>query len=93
MADQPRAALSTDGESAMPDEELTLDGVKEALHERGFRWHAFGSRSHQGEDGVLRYWFNGSWAMGVGHGTLRTQPSGWFTLEEMLAERFAEGHR
>lgn len=71
----------------------TLEDVQQDLHDRGFRWHAFGRTNYTDEQGVTRYWFNGSMVMGVGHGVLRTQPSGWFTLEEMLAEKFAEGHR
>lgn len=71
---------------------LTLDSVKAVLRERGFVWHSFGHSSYD-KDGKTYYWFNGSRYMGTGHGALRKQPFGWFTLDEMLAEKFAEGCR
>lgn len=70
--------------------ELTLQGVKDVLEARGYRWHYFDVGRFARRDD--RYWFNGS-QFGEGPGRLARQPCGWFTLEEMLAEKFAEGYR
>jgi hypothetical protein len=72
---------------------LTHEAVADELRARGYRWHSFRADStRRGEDGATVYWFNGS-TMGEGPGRLNKQPYGWFTLDEMLAEKFAEGCR
>lgn len=76
---------------------LTLEGVQAELRARGWRWHFFGVPRYgdgaavPGPDGEPRYWFNGS-TMCEGF-RLSKQPWGWFTLAEMLDEKFAEGCR
>lgn len=55
-----------------------LEPVKEELKRRGFGWYALGN-PHLREDGQTQYWLNG-------HGN--PQPFGWYTREELLAERF-----
>lgn len=71
-----------------------LAEVQAELWAKGYRWHFFGiPHNRQGEawdGGPDRYWFNGS-TLGEGRGRLTKQPFGWFTLEEMRAEKFAEG--
>lgn len=78
--------------ASSPIQTLTLEQVQSELRKRGFAWHSF-DKSTVCKDGLTRYWFNGSYVLGTGHGKLSKQPSGWFTLEEMLAEKFAEGCR
>jgi hypothetical protein len=71
---------------------LTLDDVADELHGRGYRWHYFGEGRNLSRPSADRFWFNGS-TMGEGPGRLAKQPFGWFTLDEMLAEKFTEGCR
>lgn len=71
--------------------DLTLAEVQSALLAKGYCWHSF-QKSAIGKDGVKRYLFNGS-MLGVGRGRLNKQPFGWYTLQEMMDEKFAEGCR
>lgn len=69
-----------------------LDVVKAELRAKGYRWFFFGKTRHAPED-ENRYWFNGSKFNGEGRQILAEQPYGYFTLDEMRAEKFAEGIR
>ena len=63
-----------------------LDPVMKTLRERGHSWFFLGKPSALDTgDGrkVVRYWLNGSKSPGV-----RNQPYGWYTIEELLAEKF-----
>jgi hypothetical protein len=80
--------MATDRAIASP----TLDDVRDELHARGYRWHYFDTGSNLSAARPGYFWFNGS-TMGEGPGRLSKQPFGWFTLDEMLAEKFAEGCR
>jgi hypothetical protein len=71
-----------------------LEPVKARLKEMGHGWYALGRpRTLDTGDGrtIVRYWLNG-------HGSYRTaagrhvagQPYGWYTLDELLAEKFVD---
>lgn len=69
------------------DRMAELEPVKDELTRRGFRWYFLGNPSVLNTgDGTtcVRYWLNG---MG-GYG--RPQPYGWYTVEELLAEKFLD---
>jgi hypothetical protein len=91
MTDSSRAGTNALGGAMSASTTVTLGEVKEVLHDLGYRWHSFGERTHE-RDGQTFYWFNGS-MFGEGPGRLTKQPFGWFTLGDMLAEKFAEGCR
>lgn len=63
-----------------------LDPVAAELRSRGHRWHFLGRPSKQTDaagNEIVRYWLNGTRVNGH-------QPAGWFTLDELLAEKFLE---
>lgn len=64
-----------------------LEPVKEELKRRGHKWFALGrpTLSKDIDPPVVRYWLNGMQGNGA-----RTQPYGWYTLDELLAEKFVE---
>lgn len=59
-------------------EKLKLEPVKAELTRRGFKWYALG-RPTLRKDGRVEYWLNGAGF---------PQPYGWYTREELLAEKF-----
>lgn len=70
---------------------LELAPVSRELNERGYKFHFLGNpRSgglktvHGQEDGTTRYWLNGSTKRGHKYLSLY----GWYTLDELLAEKF-----
>lgn len=68
------------------DKLADLDPVAAELRSRGHRWHFLGRPSkHTDEHGneTVRYWLNGT-RVG-GH-----QPAGWYSLDELLAEKFLQ---
>lgn len=65
-----------------------LEPVAEELAKRGHSWYFLGN-PRETEDGV-QYWLNGR-SVRDNHGWF--QPAGWYTLEELLAEKFLEGAR
>jgi hypothetical protein len=77
----------------LPDAELAefrrdLVTVAQMLREDGYTWFSLGSRVYR-DDGRITVWFNGS-QCGTGRGDLARQPWGWFTLDDLLGEKFAE---
>jgi hypothetical protein len=56
-----------------------LETVKAELKSRGHGWYALDGPSEIG--GTVKFWLNG-------HSRGGKQPFGWFTLEELLAEKF-----
>lgn len=61
------------------DEQMAaLAPVRATLESRGYRFYALGRPNLQA-DGVVRYWLNGSGS---------PQPYGWYSLDELLAEKF-----
>lgn len=67
-----------------------LDLVKDELRRRGHDWYFLGNPSvledSEGQPAV-RYWLNG-----IG-GRDYPQPYGWYTEDELLAEKFADDAR
>lgn len=65
-----------------------LEPVKDELHKRGHRWYALGKpNTMKGEDGhpVVKYWLNGH---SVSTESGRRQPFGWYSLDELLSEKW-----
>lgn len=71
-------------------QERALEPVAEELRAAGHKWYFLGNPS-QGErwkDGEVHYWLNGySYNVQGGSGG-NSQPSGWYTLEELRTEKF-----
>lgn len=63
-----------------------LEPVAAELTARGYRWYALGRptviRPKDAETMETRYWLNGHYVNGLG------QPYGWYSLDELLAEKF-----
>lgn len=66
-----------------------LEPVMTELESRGHRWYFLGKPSENTRDGVtaVRYWLNSHSYPGIG------QPSGWYTLQELLDEKFIEDRK
>lgn len=83
-----------------PEPEITgetaadpLADARDHLTARGYAWHYIGKPTVM-PDGQTRYWFNGSQYGRENHrAILAKQPFGWFTLAELLAEKFTDGLR
>lgn len=64
-----------------------LEPVQAQLKEWGHRWFFLGKPRER--DGVVRYWLNGYGAAATRDGvTCNGQPWGWYTLAELLEEKF-----
>lgn len=68
-----------------------LEPVAEELKARGHHWYALGNpstiRTEGAEKAEIRYWLNGAGVGSLG------QPFGWYTLDELLAEKFMDDLR
>lgn len=66
-----------------------LEPVIAELKALGHRWYFLG-KPRQTQNGEVKYWLNGSTGGVTRDGTrYRGQPCGWYTLEELRAEKFA----
>lgn len=65
-----------------------LEPVAAELKARGYRWYALGNpstiRPQGAEKAETRYWLNGQSVGSLG------QPFGWYSLDELLAEKFMD---
>ena len=74
-------------------QEKALEPVAKKLREEGYGYYALGSPRRRWNDepeGTVKYWLNG-YAVPIPQlGGKRVQPSGWYTLDELLAHKFLE---
>lgn len=79
------------------EQERLLEPVAEELRKRGHKWFALGNPSSgfkslvgkgNVDENTVFYWLNGESYPLVGGSRRYAQPYGWYTLEELLAEKF-----
>lgn len=83
-----QAEWDAEAEFTRHHEELLVP-VKEELKQKGHQWFFLGGpktlSTREGQPQEVRYWLNGYRVNGG-------QPCGWYTLEELRAEKFIEDH-
>lgn len=94
LSDQTRSEI-TELTKWRKDRMAELVPVAKKLVERGYDWYFLGNPSVLSTDGgekQLRYWLNGMSA-DPGNRFGGPQPFGWYTLDELAAEKFADDAR